>query len=174
MRMWAEERRSGTWELLLTMPVTVWQAILGKFLASWIFLGIALALTFPFWITVNWLGQPDNGVIIAAYIGSWLLGGAYLAVTCMTSSFTRNQVVAFVIAVVLCLALILVGFTPITDMLSRYLPPDLVDGVAAFGVLTHFDGLAKGVIAVRALVYFASVIVLALFVTAAVIGNRRS
>jgi len=174
MRMWAEERRSGTWELLLTMPVTVWQAILGKFLASWVFLGIALALTFPFWITVNWLGQPDNGVIVAAYLGAWLLGGAYLAVTCMTSSFTRNQVVAFIIAVVLCLALILVGFTPITDLLSRYLPPDLVDSIAAFGVLTHFDGLAKGVIAVRALVYFGSIIVLALFVTAAVIGNRRS
>jgi len=173
MRMWAEERRAGTWELLLTMPVTTWQAIFGKFLASWIFLAIALVLTCPFWVTVNWLGQPDNGVIVAAYVGSWLLGGAYLAVTCMTSSFTRNQVVAFILAVVLCLALILVGFTPITDLLSRYLSPDLVDSIAAFGVMTHFDGFAKGVISLRALVYFGSVMALALFVTAAVIRNRR-
>jgi ABC-2 type transport system permease protein len=174
MRMWAEERRAGTWELLLTMPVTAWQAILGKFLASWLFLALALALTFPFWLTVNWLGQPDNGVIVAGYVGCWLLGGAYLAITCMTSSFTRNQVVAFILAVVLCLLLILAGFTPITDMLGRYLSPDWVDAFATFGVMTHFDGFAKGVLGLRPLVYFGSLIGLALFVTAVVIRNRRA
>ncbi len=174
MRMWAEERRAGTWELLLTLPVTAWQAILGKFLASWLFLALALALTFPFWMTVNWLGQPDNGVVVAGYVGCWLLGGTYLAITCMTSSFTRNQVVAFILAVVVCLLLILVGFTPITDLLSRYLAPDWVDSFASFGVMTHFDGFAKGVLAIRSLVYFGSVIALALVITAAVIRNRRS
>jgi ABC-2 type transport system permease protein len=174
MRMWAEERRAGTWELLLTLPVTAGQAILGKFLASWLFLALALALTFPFWLTVNWLGQPDNGVIVAGYVGCWLLGGAYLAITCMTSSFTRNQVVAFIVAVVICLLLILAGFTPITDLLSRYLSPDWVDAFSSFGVMTHFDGFAKGVLQVRSLVYFGSVMALALLVTAAVIRNRRS
>ena len=174
MRMWAEERRAGTWELLLTMPVTAGQAILGKFFASWLFLALALALTFPVWLTVNWLGEPDNGVIVAAYVGCWLLGGAYLAVTCMTSSFTRNQVVAFIIAVILCLLFILIGFTPITDMLARYAAPDLVDAVAAFGVMTHFDSFAKGVLDLRGIVYFAALIALALFITAAVIRNRRS
>jgi ABC-2 type transport system permease protein len=173
MRLWAEERRAGTWELLLTMPVTAWQAILGKFLASWAFLGLALLLTFPFWVTVDWLGEPDNGVILAAYVGSWILGGAYLAITCMTSSWTRNQVVAFILSVVICLALILVGFTPITNLLSRYVAADLVEQISAFGVMTHFDTFDKGVIDLRSIVYFASVIGLALFITAAVIQNRR-
>ena len=123
MRLWSEERRSGTMELLLTFPVTPWQAILGKFLASWIFIGIALAFTFPVWLTVNWLGDPDNGVIFAGYIGSLLLAGTYLAVSCMTSAITRNQVVSFILAVVICLGLILVGFTPVTDILARFAGP---------------------------------------------------
>ncbi len=109
MRLWAEERRVGTLELLLTMPVTPWQAIVGKFLASWLFLGMALALTFPLWITTNYLGQPDNGVIFAGYVGSWLMAGAYLAISCVTSAMTRSQVVSFIIAVVVCLFLILAG-----------------------------------------------------------------
>src|SRR3990172_7632067 len=112
MRLWAEERRSGTLELLLTMPVTTWQAIVAKFLASWIFLAAALALTFPAIVTVNILGEPDNGVILAGYLGSLVVAGAYLAVSCMTSAMTRNQVVAFILAVVLCLFLILAGFQP--------------------------------------------------------------
>src|SRR5438094_1199584 len=103
MRMWSEERRLGTIELLLTMPVTPWQAILGKFLAAWAVVGLALLLTFPVWITVNYLGHPDNGVIFASYIGSFLMGGAYLAITAMTSATTRNQVVAFIVSVVLAL-----------------------------------------------------------------------
>jgi ABC-2 type transport system permease protein len=173
MRLWAEERRSGTMELLLTFPVTAWQAILGKFLASWLFIAIALALTFPVGLTVNLLGEPDNGVIVAGYVGSWLLAGAFLAVSCMTSAMTRNQVVSFILAVVICLALVLVGFTPVTDLAGRWAPPWLVNGIAAFSVLTHFDGFQKGVLDSRNVVFFVSVIVFALFTTGVVLRNRR-
>src|SRR3954466_9016573 len=116
MRLWSEERRLGTMELLLTMPVTGWQAIVGKFLASWLFLGLALVLTFPVVLTVNYLGNPDNGVIFCAYIGSFLLAGAYLAISCATSAMTRNQVVSFIVSLVICLLLILAGWPPITNM----------------------------------------------------------
>ena len=174
MRLWSEERRSGTIELLLTLPVTPWQAIVGKFLASWIFLGIALVLTFPVWLTVNWLGDPDNGVILAGYIGSLLLAGAYLAVSCLTSAITRNQVVSFILSVVVCLALILVGFTPVTDMLARFAGPTLVEAVAAFSVLTHFDGFQKGVVDSRDFLFFASVIGFALFVTGVILRGHRA
>jgi gliding motility-associated transport system permease protein len=172
MRLWAEERRAGTLELLLTLPVSAWQAILGKFLASWIFLAIALALTFPVVITVNVLGDPDNGAIVAGYFGSLLLAGAYLAITCLTSAMTRNQVIAFIIAVVICLFLILAGFSPVTDLLVRWASPALVDTVAAFSVVTHFDGFQKGVVDARDLVFFLSVIGYALFATGVVLRNR--
>ena len=172
MRMWAEERRSGTLELLLTMPITTWQAIIAKFLASWIFLAVALALTFPAVITVNVLGSPDNGVIAAGYLGSLFLAGAYLAVTCMTSAMTRNQVVAFILSVVACLFLILAGFNPVTDMLVRWASPAFVDTVAAFSVITHFDGFQKGVIDTRDLLFFLSVIGFSLFATNIVLRNR--
>jgi gliding motility-associated transport system permease protein len=172
MRLWAEERRAGTLELLLTLPVSAWQAILGKFLASWIFLAIALALTFPVMLTVNVLGDPDNGAIVAGYLGSLLLAGAYLAITCLTSAMTRNQVIAFIIAVVICLFLILAGFSPVTDLLVRWASPALVDTVAAFSVVTHFDGFQKGVVDARDLVFFLSVIGYALFATGVVLRNR--
>lgn len=174
MRVWAEERRAGTIELLLTMPVTTWQAILGKFLASWIFLALALALTFPVVITVNVLGEPDNGIIVAGYLGSLFLAGAYLAVTCMTSALTRNQVVAFILSVVICLFLILVGFNPVTDLLVRWASPGFVDTVAAFSVMTHFDGFQKGVIDTRDLFFFLSVIGFALFATGVVLRSHRA
>jgi ABC-2 type transport system permease protein len=174
MRLWSEERRAGTLELLLTMPVTTWQAILGKFLASWAFLAIALALTFPVVITVNVLGDPDNGIIAAGYLGSLLLAGAYLAISCMTSAMTRNQVVAFILAVVVCLFLILCGFNPVTDLLTRWASPAFVDTVAAFSVITHFDGFQKGVIDTRDLFFFLSVIGFALFATSVIIRNHRA
>src|SRR5918993_2139909 len=129
MRLWSEERRLGTMELLLTMPITTWQAIVGKFLAAWIVVGLALVLTFPVWITVNWLGDPDNGVIAAGYVGSFLLAGAYLAVSCMTSAMTRNQVISFILSVMICLFLILAGFTPVTDLLVKWANPILVQTV---------------------------------------------
>ncbi len=174
MRVWAEERRSGTIELLLTLPVAPWQAIVGKFLASWIFLAVALALTFPAVITVNVLGDPDNGMIAAGYVGSLLLAGAYLAITCMTSAMTRNQVVAFILSVVLCLFLILAGFNPVTDLLVRWASPAVVDTVAAFSVITHFDAFQRGVIDSRDLVFFLSVIGFALFATGVVIRGHRA
>src|SRR3984957_3559773 len=131
MRLWAEERRVGTLELLLTMPITAWEAIVGKFLASWIFLLLALVLTFPIVITVNYLGSPDNGVIFAGYVGSFLMAGAYLAISCMTSAMTRNQVVSFIVSVVICLFLVLCGFPPVTNLLTRMDKPWLVDMVAS-------------------------------------------
>jgi ABC-2 type transport system permease protein len=174
MRLWAEERRSGTLELLLTMPVAPWQVIIAKFVASWIFIGVALALTFPAIITVNILGDPDNGMIAAGYIGSFFLAGAYLAITCMTSAMTRNQVVAFILSVVLCLFLILAGFNPVTDLLTRWANPAVVDTVAAFSVVTHFDNFQRGVIDLRDLVFFLSVIGFALFATGVIIRGHRA
>jgi gliding motility-associated transport system permease protein len=174
MRLWSEERRLGTMELLLTMPVASWQAILGKFVASWLFLGIALALTFPMIVTVNWLGDPDNGVIASGYVGALLLAGAYLAISSMTSAMTRNQVIAFIVAVVLCLVLILVGFSPVTDMLSRWASPRVVEAIARFSVLTHYDGFQRGVIDTRDLAYFLSVMAFSLFATGVVIRGHRA
>ena len=174
MRLWAEERRSGTLELLLTMPVAPWQAIVAKFLASWLFLAVALALTFPTVITVNVLGEPDNGMVAAGYLGSLLLAGAYLAISCMTSAMTRNQVVAFILSVVLCLFLILAGFNPVTDLLVRWASPAVVDTVAAFSVITHFDGFQRGVIDSRDLIFFLSIIGFALFATGVVIRGHRA
>src|SRR5882762_5580281 len=168
------ERRSGTLELLLTMPITPWQAIIAKFLASWAFLAVALALTFPTVITANILGDPDNGQILAGYLRSLLLAGAYLAIACMTSAMTRNQVVAFILSVVLCLFLILAGFNPVTDLLTRWASPALVDTVAAFSVVTHFDGFQRGVIDLRDLVFFLSVIGFALFATGIIIRGHRA
>ncbi|HYG56312.1 MAG TPA: ABC transporter permease [Burkholderiales bacterium] len=174
MRLWAEERRSGTMELLLTMPVAPWQAIVAKFLASWLFLGLALALTFPAIITVNLLGDPDNGIIAAGYVGSLMLAGAYLAITCMTSAMTRNQVIAFILSVVVCLFFILAGFNPVTDLLARWASPEVVDTVAAFSVVTHFDGFQRGVIDSRDLLFFLSLIGFALFATGVIIRGHRA
>ena len=174
MRLWSEERRLGTMELLLTMPVTTWEALVGKFLASWLFLALALALTFPVVITVNYLGNPDNGVIFAGYVGSLLLAGSYLAITCMTSAMTRNQVISFIVAVLICLFLILAGYEPVTGLLSRFASARVVDLVAAFSVMTHFDGFQRGVIDLRDAVFFASLIGFALFTTGVIIRSHRA
>jgi gliding motility-associated transport system permease protein len=176
MRLWSEERRQGTMELLLTMPITPWQAIVGKFLASWLFLGIALALTFPITMTVNYLGNPDNGVIFASYVGSFLMAGAYLAITSMTSAMTRNQVVSFIISVVICFLLILVGFPPVTNFLSHVMNfgPGVVDTVASFSFMTHFDGFQKGILDSRDLIFFFSVMLFSLFTTGVIIREHRA
>src|SRR6185312_2155701 len=174
MRLWSEERRLGTIELLLTMPITTWQAIVGKFLASWLFLALALLLTFPVVITVNWLGNPDNGVIAAGYVGSLLLAGAYLAVSCMTSAMTRNQVISFILSVMICLFLILAGYTPVTDLLARFSNGVVVQVVAAFSVMTHFEAFQRGVLDTRDVIFFASVIGFALFTTGVIIRNQRA
>jgi ABC-2 type transport system permease protein len=174
MRLWSEERRLGTLELLLTLPITTWQAIIGKFLASWLFLALALVLTFPVVITVNWLGNPDNGVIVAGYVGSLLLAGAYLAISCMTSAMTRNQVISFILSVMICLFLILAGYTPVTDLLTRFANPFVTQVIAAFSVMTHFEGFQRGVLDTRDVIFFASVMGFALFTTGVIIRNQRA
>jgi ABC-2 type transport system permease protein len=174
MRLWADERRVGTLELLLTMPITPWQAILGKFLASWLFLALALLLTFPVVITVNYLGRPDNGVIFAAYIGSWLMAGAYLAVSCITSAMTRSQVVSFIISLVVCLFLILAGFPPVINFLEQFGKPWLVDMITSFSVMSHFEGFQKGVLDSRDFLFFLSVIGFSLFTTSVILRTHRA
>ncbi len=174
MRLWAEERRVGTIELLLTMPITAWQAIVGKFLASWLFLAVALVLTFPIVLTVNHLGSPDNGVIFAGYLGSWLMAGAYLAVSCITSAMTRTQVVSFIISVVICLFLILAGFQPVIDLLESWAKPWLVDTITSFSVITHFEGFQKGVLDSRDVIFFLSVIGFSLFCTSVILRGHRA
>jgi ABC-2 type transport system permease protein len=174
MRLWSEERRMGTLELLLTMPITAWQAIVGKFVASWLFLALALVLTFPLWMTVNYLGDPDNGVILASYVGCLLLAGAYLAVSCMTSALTRNQVVSFILSVVICLFLILAGFPPVTNLLSQWASPWLVQGVASFSVITHFESFQKGLFDSRDLIFFLSLCGFTLFTTGVILRGHRA
>ena len=174
LRMWSEERRLGTIELLLTMPVTPWQAIVGKFVASWAVVGLALVLTFPMWITVNYLGNPDNGVILAGYVGSLLMGGAYLSITAMTSAMTRNQVVAFIVSVVLSLFLILAGYPPVTNMLVSWAKPWIVEAIASFSVMTHFESLQKGVLDSRDILYFVSVMGFSLFTTSVIVRTHRA
>lgn len=179
MRLWAEERRSGTIELLLTMPVTLSQAILGKFLAAWAFLAIALALTFPIVITTYYLGEPDSGVIVTGYLGSFLLAGAYLSVGILTSAMTRNQVISFVLSVVICLFLLLAGWPPVTDFLVRAVQDNpglqwLLHGITSFSFMPHYESIQRGVLALRDLVYYASVIAFMLFSTQLVLENRKA
>jgi ABC-2 type transport system permease protein len=174
MRLWSEERRSGTMELLLTMPITTWQAIVGKFVASWSFLVLALVLTFPIWITVNYLGNPDNGAILCGYIGSALMAATYLAIACMTSAMTRNQVISFIVSVVICLFLILAGWPPVTRLLDSLEWHWLTNLCAAMSVMTHFEGFQRGVLDFRDLVFFLSIIGFALFTTGVIIRSHRA
>jgi ABC-2 type transport system permease protein len=174
MRLWAEERKSGSIELLMTLPVTLWQAVLGKYFAAWIFTGIALALTFPIWITVNYLGSPDNGVIFATYLGSLLLAGGFLAVGSCMSALTRNQVIAFILAVVVCFIFLLAGYPVVLDWFSGWLPQTVVDAIASLSFQRHFDSISKGVIDIRDLLYFAMLIGLFLLATAITLDVRKA
>lgn len=173
MRMWAEERRMGTLELLLTLPVAPWQAIVGKFLAFWLVIAIALLLTFPLVLTVNDLGDPDHGVIACGYLGGLLLAGAYLAVTSLTSALTRNQVISFILAVAVCLFLVLAGWPPVLELLRSWAPGQVVELVAGMSVLTHFASIQRGVIDTRDLVFFFSVILFGLTATGVVLKAHR-
>ena len=163
MRLWAEERKTGSIELLMTLPITPWQAVLGKYLAAWAFTGVALLLTFPIWITVNYLGDPDNGAIIAAYIGSFLMAGGFLAIGACLSATTRNQVIAFVITVVVCFVFLASGFPMVLDFFTSWAPQILVDGIASLSFLTHFESISKGVIDLRDLIYFGFLILAFLY-----------
>ena len=174
MRLWAEERKSGSIELLMTQPITLWQAVLGKFFAAWIFTALAVALTFPIWITVNYLGKPDNGAIFAAYVGSLLLAGGFLAIGSCMSALTRNQVIAFILSVVVCFVFLLAGFPLVLDAFSAWAPQVLVDAVASLSFLTHFESIAKGVIDIRDLLYFAMLMVFFLVATAITLEARKA
>ena len=174
MRLWAEERRAGTIETLLTLPVTVTQVIFGKFLAAWIFIGLIVALTFPIVLTTVYLGAPDRGAIICGYIGSLLLAGAYLSVGMLTSALTRNQVISFVLSLVICLFLLLAGWPPVTDLMVRWAPEWLVRGVAAFSFMPHYEAFQKGVLDLRDFAYYFSVMIFMLFGTHLVLENRKA
>ncbi|MBP7064696.1 ABC transporter permease subunit [Ferrovibrio sp.] len=174
MRLWAEERKSGTIELLLTLPIPLGQAVLGKFLAAWAFAGIALALTFPFWITVAWLGQPDHGVILAGYLGSLLMAGGYLAIGCCLSALTRNQVIAFVLSVLVCFVFTVSGAPMVLNFFSGWAPNLVVDTIASFSFLTHFNAITEGVIDLRDLIYFVSLIAAWLYATAVVVDMKKA
>jgi ABC-2 type transport system permease protein len=174
MKLWAEERNSGSIELLMTQPVTVREAVLGKFFAAWVFTAFALLLTFPLWITVNYLGRPDNGAILAAYLGSLLLAGGFLAVGSCMSALTRSQVVAFILAVFACLLLLLAGFPGVLDLFRGWAPQALTDAIASLSFLAHFDSIKKGVIDVRDLLYFALLIGLFLLATAVTLELRKA
>ena len=173
MRLWAEERRAGTIELLFTLPVTMTEVVLGKFLAAWKFTAIALSLTFPLWLTVNYLGDPDNGVILAGYLGSLLMAGAFLAIGSCISALTRNQVIAFVVSGVVCLGFVLSGFPLVLDFVGAVAPAIVVDAVRSFSFLTHFQAIGKGVLDAGDVIYFFSLIVFWLFVNAVVIEWRK-
>jgi ABC-2 type transport system permease protein len=174
MRLWSEERRQGTIELLLTMPITAWQAIVGKFLAAWAILALSLLLTLPIVLTVRYLGSPDMGAIFCGYVGSLLLAGACLSISSMTSAMSRNQVVSFIVSVVACLSLILAGWPPVTKMLEQWASPWLVEAVAAFSVMTHFDAFQRGVLDSKDFIFFVLVMAFSLFTTSVIIRGHRA
>ena len=174
MRLWADERKTGTIELLLTLPVTIGQAVIGKFLAGWAFTGIALALTFPMWITVNYLGSPDNGVILTSYIGSFVMAGSYLAIGAAFSALSKNQVIAFVLAAVVCLLFTVSGTPLVLNAFTGWAPAVVVDTVSNLSMLANFDGISRGVLDAVNIVYFGSVIVLFLFANAIFISLYKA
>ena len=174
MRLWAEERRSGTIELFLTLPIRMTEAVVGKFLAAWCFAGIALALTFPFWITVNFLGRPDNGVILASYIASWLMAGTMLAVGGCVSVMTKNQVIAFVVTAALGFILTVAGSPIVLGLFQGWAPEWLVRGVTQVSFLGHFSAITRGVIDMRDLVYFLSVMIAFLAANAILVDVEKA
>ena len=174
MGLWSQERQLGTIELLMTLPVTLWQAVLGKFLAAWLFAGLALLLTLPLWLTVNYLGTPDNGVILASYLGSWLMAGAFIAVGSCMSALSRNQIVAFILTVVVCFVLMLSGFPLVLDFFRGWASEGLLDLIASLSFLTHFEALARGVVDIRDLLYFLLVIAVWLLATTQVLTVKKS
>lgn len=173
MRLWAEERRTGTIELLMTLPLSVTHAVLGKYLAAWCFTAIALALTAPIWITVNYLGDPDNGVILAGYIGSLLMAGGYLAIGACLSAITKNQVIAFVLTVVVCFLFTVSGLPMVINFFAGWAPQVIVNLISSFSFLTNFQDMARGLIDIRHLIYFLSLIVFWLFANVVAVQSRK-
>ena len=174
MRLWSDERKSGTIELLMTLPVSITNTVVAKYLAAWSFTAIALFLTFPMWITVNYLGNPDNTVILASYIGSLIMAGGFLAIGSCISALTKSQVIAFVISVVICFMFILSGFPMVLDLFESWAPQAVVDAIASFSFLTHFTSIKKGVIDIRDVIYFAALITFWLYVNIVIIENKKA
>ena len=174
MRLWAEERRTGTIELLMTLPVTLTAIVLGKFFAAWAFAGVALAMTFPIWITVNYLGEPDNGVIFAAYCGSFLMAGGFLAVGSFVSALTKNQVIAFVVSAAACFLFIAFGTSVVINAMTDWAPGWLIDFVRSLSFIDHYSAIARGKLDVRDAVYFISVIVLFLFLNGVAVERSKA
>tara|TARA_B100000029_G_C17561858_1_gene953677 strand:- start:508 stop:1242 length:735 start_codon:yes stop_codon:yes gene_type:complete len=174
MRLWSDERKSGTIELLMTLPVSITDTVVAKYLAAWSFTAIALSLTFPMWITVNYLGNPDNTVILASYIGSLIMAGGFLAIGSCISALTKSQVIAFVISVVICFMFILSGFPMVLDLFEGWAPQAVVDAIASFSFLTHFTSIKKGVIDIRDVIYFAALITFWLYVNIVIVENKKA
>lgn len=174
MRLWAEERKSGSIELLMTLPISIGESVIGKYLAAWMFIGIALILTFPIWITVNYLGNPDNGVIFAAYLGSFLMAGGFLAIGSCISATTKNQVIAFIITVVICFLFLLAGSSLVLNFFKAWIPQNIVDAISSLSFLTHYVSISKGVIDLRDLIYFFSLIGFWLYANVLVVDVKKA
>lgn len=174
MGLWSEERNSGTIELLFTLPITMWQAVISKFLAGWIFIGVALLLTFPMVLTVTYLGDPDSGMIITSYLGSFLMAGSYLAITCVTSALSRNQVVSFILSVIICFVMVLLGWGVFTEILSSIFPLWLIDIISTFSFSTHFNSISRGIVDSRDLVFYFSIIIGGLLINAAILDAKKA
>ena len=174
MRLWAEERKTGTIELLMTLPITTWEAIAGKFLAAWAFIGAALLLTIPMWITVSYLGRPDHGVIVTSYIGSFLMAGAFLAIGSCISALTKNQVIAFIVAATLCFLLVMSGAELVLNFFRAWAPNFLTQAIASLSFLNHFDQISKGVIGLPSLVFYLSLIGFFLFANVIIVEQRKA
>ena len=174
MRLWAEERKTGTIEILMTLPVSTAEAVLGKYLAAWAFAGIALSLTFPMWITVNVLGDPDNGVVLASYVGSFLMAGAFLAIGSCISALTKNQVIAFIVAATVCFLFTLSGLELVLNFFRAWAPELLIRTIASMSFLTHFTAVTKGVIELRDVIFFASLIAFWLFANVIIVDIRKA
>ena len=174
MRLWAEERKTGTIELLMTLPIAPWEAILGKFLAAWAFIGVALMLTFPMWITVNMLGRPDNGVILTSYLGSFLMAGCFLAIGSCISALTKNQVIAFIVAAVICFLFVMSGVEMVQNTVMTVFPDFIVQAISSLSFLTHFDKVARGVIDLPSLFFYLSMIAFFLFANMIIVEQKKA
>ena len=174
MPLWADERKTGSIELLLTLPIRLSEAVIGKFLAAWVLTGIALLLTFPIWITVNYLGNPDNGVIVAAYMGSWFMAGGFLAIGSCLSACTKNPVIAFILTVAICFLFVIMGSPILLNAFPQWVPQVLVDAFSAMGFLTHFDSIARGVLDIRDFLFFTVFIAAWLLASAIVIEMKKA
>ena len=174
MRLWAEERRTGTVELLFTLPLSIEECVVAKFLAGWAFLGIALFLTFPLYFSVMYLGQPDHGVVFAGYLGSFLMAGSYLSITCWTSALSKSQVISFVLSSLACFVLVLLGWGIFANVLASYLPAGVIDFIANAGFVSHYQQISRGVIDLRDIAYFASVMIGALALTVLTLNHKKA